>query len=173
MDKKSAKCDSYPWLRIIPRWLFGIAEIGLSIYLVLLFNANLGLIFGAFWAFSLFVMLPFIRCSRCYYYGKRCNTGWGLIAGFAFPKSDPIYFQAGYGLTIFLWPLRILPIGLGILYLRTGITFNPDGLFGIYLAVLILHRLYCRIVSCPICHQKDVCPVYNPRVLAKKSAVRL
>ena len=173
MDENRRRYDTYPWIRIFPRWLFGIAEIGLSIYLVLSFNKNLGLFFSAFWVFSLFVLLPFIRCIRCYYYGKRCNTGWGLIAGFAFPKGDPVYFKAGYGLTMLLWPLRALPFAIGLLHLLNGLTLNPDGLFVIYLAVIILHRLYYRLINCQVCFQKDICPVYNPRVLVKEQATQL
>ena len=164
--------DTYSWWRILPRWLFGAAEIGLSIYLLITFHYYLGLFFGAYWVFSLFVLLPLIRCVRCYYYGKRCNTAWGLLASFAFPKGDPVYFQAGYALTMIIWPLRILPIGLGLLRLIDGVTFDPDGLFGIYIGVIILHRLYYRSVSCRVCHQKNVCPLYNPQILAPKKIVR-
>jgi len=118
------------------------------------------------------VLLPLIRCTKCYYYGKRCNTGWGLLASFAFPKGEEIYFQSGYALTFLLWPLRILPIGIALLNLIDGLTFIPDGLFGIYIIMILLHRLYYRSSNCPGCRQKEVCPVYDPGVLAKKSGQR-
>ncbi|MCP4580272.1 MAG: hypothetical protein GY839_01545 [candidate division Zixibacteria bacterium] len=166
MNDKLKKYDTYPWSRIIPRWLLGIGEIGLSIYLAISFMKYLGLFFSAYWVFSLFVLLPLIRCTKCYYYGKRCNTGWGLLAGFAFPRGEQVYFQSGYALTFLLWPLRFLPVAIGLLNLLDGIKFLPDGLFGIYLAVVIIHRLYYRLLSCPVCHQQKSCPVYNPDLLA-------
>lgn len=164
--------DSYPWARIIPRLIMGLGEIGLSIYLVIKFKMYLGLFFGAYWILALFVLLPMIRCTKCYYYGKRCNTGWGLFAGFAFPKGDTRYFQAGYALTFLIWPARILPFGVGLLNLIDGLSFLPDGLFGIYVLLIILHRIYYRAVNCPVCHQKPVCPVYNPHVLAPEKSVQ-
>ena len=155
----------------MPRWLLGIIEIGLSIYFVIRFNTNLGLIYGAWWGFSLFVLLPLFRCSHCYYYGKRCNTGWGLLAGFTFKKGNPEFFQAGYGLTILLWPLRLLPIAIGLLDLKGALggefSFIPHGLFGIYILAILLHRLYYRAANCPVCHQRSICPVYDPKALVE------
>jgi len=165
MTDSSRAIDKYPWWRIFPRWILGAGEIGLSILLIISFHENLGLFYSAYWVLSLFVFLPILRCTKCFYYGKRCNTAWGLLAGFAFPKGEPVFFQAGYGLTMLLWPLRILPFGIGILRLIDGFTFNPDGLFGVYIAVIILHRLYYRAVNCSVCYQKNICPVYNPHVL--------
>lgn len=166
MAASKAKLDCYPWLKIIPRWIFGVAEMGISIYLVIKFKLYLGLFFSAYWIFCLFVLLPLIRCTKCYYYGKRCNTAWGLFAGFAFPKGELIYFQAGYALTFLIWPARILSVGVGLLNLLDGLSFMPDGLFGIYILIIILHRIYYRVSNCPACHQKEICPVYNPHVLS-------
>jgi len=157
--------DTYPFSRIMPRWILGIAEICISIYLVITFHANMGLLYSAYWVFSLFVLLPLIRCSKCYYYGKRCNTGWGLWAGFAFPKDEQKYFHAGYALTFLIWPLRLLPIAIGLLNLLNKLTFLSDGIFGIYLLVIIIHRLYYRLFNCPVCYQKKCCPVYDPLIL--------
>jgi hypothetical protein len=163
--------DKYPWSKILPRWFLGAAEIGISIYLVAGFHMYIGLAYAAYWILALFVLLPLIRCTKCYYYGKRCNTAWGLWAGFAFPKGDPIYFTAGYALTFLIWPLRIAPIGLGLLGLIDGVKFIPDGLFGIYILVIIVHRLYYRGVNCRVCRQQHVCPVYNPHVLVTDAPV--
>ncbi len=172
MSNNPPRLDIYPWVRILPRWILGISEIGLSIYFLITFNSYLGLFFSAYWVFSLFVLLPLIRCSNCYYYGKRCNTAWGLLAGIAFPRGEQVYFQAGYGMTVLLWPLRIIPVGVSLINLLNGFKFVPDGLFIIYLIVIIIHRLYYRASSCRVCHQKETCPVYDPRVLAEKVQVQ-
>ena len=170
MGNNKQKIDTYPWVKIFPRWVFGASEIGLSTYLVITFNLNIGLIFCAYWVFSLFVLLPLFRCTKCYYHGKRCSSAWGVVSGFAFAKGEQVYFQAGYGLTILLWPLRLAPIGLGLLNLIDGIAFNPDGIFGIYITVIIIHRLYYRLVSCPVCCQREICPVYNAAVLGDQKS---
>ena len=158
--------DTYPWAKILPRWILGIVEVGLSIYIVINFHQVLGLVFCAAWILALFVMLPLLRCTKCYYYGKRCNTAWGLITKFMFPPGDQVYFQSAYGLTFIFWPLRIIPLGLGALTLLGDFKFNPQGLFLIYVGAMILHRLYYRAANCPVCRQKAVCPVYNPHILA-------
>jgi hypothetical protein len=172
--KNAPIIDIYPWWKILPRWLFGIIEIGLSIYFVIRMNQNLGLFYAAWWAVSLFVVLPLVRCCHCHYFGKRCNTGWGLLAGFAFSKGESKYFQSGYGLTLLLWPLRFLPIALGLRDLLGaidgGLQPNPNGLFGIYILAIILHRWFYRAANCPACHQQGNCPVYNPRILANFSS---
>ena len=170
MVKEIKRYDTYPFSRIIPRWILGLSEICLSIYLVISFKANLGLVYGAYWVFSLFVLLPLIRCTKCYYYGKRCNTGWGLLAGFAFPKEQQKYFHAGYALTFLIWPLRFLPIAVGLLNLIGGLTFLSDGLFGLYLLIIVAHRLYYRSFNCPVCYQKGCCPVYDPFILKEEPA---
>ena len=164
------KVDTYPWSKILPRWFFGAAEMGLSVFLVLRFHMYIGLFFAAYWVLSMFALLPLIRCTKCYYYGKRCNTAWGVWAGLAFTQGEQKYFQAGYALSFILWPLRFIPIGLGVLGLRNGLAFVPDGLFGIYLAIILLHRLYYRSANCPVCVQQENCPVYNPHVLAEKAS---
>jgi len=171
MVKEIKRYDTYPFSRIIPRWILGFAEICLSLYLIISYKTNLGLVYGAYWVFSLCVLLPLIRCTKCYYYGKRCNTGWGLLAGFAFPKGEQEYFQAGYALTFLMWPLRLLPIFVGLQNLIGGLTFLSDGLFGIYLLIIIAHRLYYRSFNCPVCHQRDNCPVYDPFILNKDAAL--
>jgi hypothetical protein len=164
--------DTYPWFKIWPRWFFGLIEIGISVYLLITFKMYLGLAYTAYWIVSLFVLLPLIRCVHCYYYGKRCNTAWGLFAGFAFPKGETKYFQSGYALTFILWPLRILPIGLGLLGLIDGFSFVPDGLFGIYIVVILLHRLYYRSANCRVCYMQSECPVYNPHVLRARAEIQ-
>ena len=162
--------ETYPWRKILPRWVFGLIEIGLSVYFVIRSNENLGLFYAAWWAVSLFVLLPLIRCIHCYYYGNRCNTAWGLITGFAFSKGETKYFQSGYGLTFLLWPLRLLPFLFGLKDLlgatiKWEFALNPNGLFGIYVLIIIIHRWYYRKSNCPSCYQKATCPVYNPRAM--------
>lgn len=172
MGNSVIKYDIYPWSKILPRWFFGMIEMGISVYLVISFKMYVGLAYAAYWIVSMLVLLPLIRCIHCYYYGKRCNTALGLFAGFAFPQGETIYFQAGYALTFILWPLRIIPVGIGLLGLLDGVTFIPDGLFGIYIIIIVLHRLYYRTANCRVCNMQSECPVYNPHVLRTRTEIR-
>ena len=125
----------------------------------------LGFIFLIYALVSAFVLLPLIRCVRCGYYGKRCNFGWGVMVSKLFPRAENSPYQSTYGYTILLWPLRIIPIGAGILKIIDGIlggfSVIPQGLFGIYLGVILIHRVFYRARACRRCRQRTICPVYD------------
>jgi len=179
--------DNFPWRKIAARWVFALAEMGIASYFVFDFGFRTGLIFLIYGFVGIFVLLPLARCIRCHYYGKACNFGLGLWAAVFFPESRDKRFASAYGFTIFLWPLRIIPLGLGIIPILgviryglnipsgyvvdmleamvTNLRIIPHGLYIIYLAVIYLHRKYYRSRSCPRCHHKIDCPVYDKKAL--------
>lgn len=179
--------ENYPLRRILIRWFFALAEMGIASYFVFNFGFRSGLFFLIYGFVGIFVLLPLARCIRCYYYGKLCNFGLGKWVAVFFPEAKEKKFASAYGFTIFLWPLRIIPLGLGIIpfigVIRYGLTIPsespvdmlmaivwslriiPHGLFVIYLAVIFLHRKYYRSRSCSHCHHKTDCPVYDKNVL--------
>ena len=170
LPKSGLPKDEFPYSTIIARWFFIAAEMGLATYFVFLFGKfNLGYIFIIYGIVSLTVVLPLIRCVRCYYYGKRCNVGWGKIVPLFYRRSEDDSFSSRYGYSFLLWPLRLIPFGVGFLKILAGFmdefTFVPQGLFAVYLIVLYLHRKFYRSVSCSKCHQRSVCPVYNIAVM--------
>lgn len=162
---RPAILDKYPYRIILARWFFAAAEMGLASYLVFCFKFDIGLLFLIYGFVSAFVLLPLIRCVRCYYYGKRCNFGWGILVSKLFPRVDGDSYYAIYGYSFLFWPLRIFPIGAGLLTVLDGVLggfkFFPQAIFGIYLVVLFLHRRYYRSIACRRCHQNAVCPVYD------------
>jgi len=157
--------DNFPYRVIIVRWLFAGAEMALATYFVFNFKFPLGVFFLIYGLVCLFVLLPLIRCVRCRYYGKRCNFGWGVLVSRLFSRADTDDFSSSYGYTFLFWPLRILPIGLGMLKIPAGFTDGfkvmPHALFGIYLLLIILHRRYYRSAACQRCRQKEICPIYD------------
>lgn len=179
--------ENYPLKKILIRWFFALLEMGIASYFVFDFGFRSGLIFLIYGFVGIFVLLPLARCIRCYYYGKACNFGLGKWASIFFPEAKDKIFASAYGFTIFLWPLRIIPLGLGIIpiigVIRYGLTIPsdspvdmleamvfslriiPHGLYVIYLAVIYLHRKFYRSKSCPHCHHKIDCPVYDRKAL--------
>lgn len=161
--------DQYPYWIILVRWLFTAAEMTLGTYFVFRFRFELGVAFLAYGVVCVFLLLPVIRCVRCYYYGKRCNFGWGVMVSRFFPRVDGESYASTYGFTVLFWPLRILPIGFGMIDLYAGIQSEfkiiPQGLFGLYLLVIFIHRRFYRSLSCPRCHQREGCPVYDIRAI--------
>jgi len=161
--------EAFPYRVIITRWFFVAAEIGLATYMAFLFKFQLGFFFMIYAMVCGFVLLPLLRCVRCYYYGKRCNFGWGVMVGKLFSRAQGDSFYSVYGYSMLFWPLRIVPIGVGLLKILDGIMggfeFVPQGLFGIYIIVIFLHRRFYRSRACRRCHQQAVCPVYDIAVM--------
>jgi hypothetical protein len=162
---EKAPLDRYPYRIILTRWFFAAAEMGLASFLVFSFHFYIGLLFLIYGVVCVFVLLPLIRCVRCYYYGKRCNFGWGVMVSKLFPRVEGEEFYSAYGYTVLFWPLRIIPLGIGLLRIIDGFMggfyFVPQGLLGIYLLVILLHRWIYRASACARCRQKNICPVYD------------
>jgi hypothetical protein len=180
--------ENYPLGRIIPRWIFALLEMGLASSLVFDFKFKTGLLFLIYGFVGIFVVLPLTRCVRCYYYGRICNFGLGQWAAFFFPEASEKNFPSAYGYSVLLWPLRIIPMGLGIIpfigairnglaapadgmgetlgAIIGGIGIFPHGIFIIYLLVIFMHRRYYRSKSCTACYHKHNCPVYDKEALA-------
>jgi len=161
--------ENYPWRIVLFRWFLLALEAGIAFYFVFTFSVNLGLIYVAYGVVYLFLLLPLIRCVRCYYYGKRCNFGWGTWVAQVFPRDDTNPHGAYYGYTILFWPLRIFPTlrGLGglLMSLPDQMSFIPQGLFAVYLLVIFIHRRFYMRQSCVRCHQRVGCPVYNSGIV--------
>ncbi len=89
------------------------------------------------------------------------------------PKAESENYASSYGYSILFWPIRIIPFGLGIrdviFGFLAGFQFHPQGLFGVYVLVVFLHRQFYRRLACVRCHQRKVCPVYDAGVVMGKS----
>lgn len=181
--------DNFPLSTVIPRWIFALTEMGLASYFVFKFGFRSGLIFLIYGFVGIFVLLPLTRCNRCFYYGKVCNFGLGKWASLFFPESGEKVYSSAYGYTMLLWPLRIIPIGFGLIpifglirgglsvpsgelsdmvgTIISGLEIVPYGLFVVYLLVIYLHRKYYRSRSCTRCYHISDCPVYDKNSLLR------
>jgi hypothetical protein len=168
--KISQPVDNYPRRIAFLRWFLLAVEGGIAIYFATKFRPDFGILFLAYSVVCLLLIFPLIRCVRCSYYGRRCNFGWGRfwISKF-FPRDETNNYGAYYGWSVIFWPLRVVPIALGLKDLPAWIfdrfNFHTHGLFLIYLAAIILHRRFYRTRACPKCRQKEICPVYNGRLV--------
>jgi hypothetical protein len=104
------------------------------------------------------LVLPLSRCVYCSYHGRYCNTGWGKIAGYLFPKSEQDNFTSGYDYMLFIYPIWVLPL-LGSLLQVIRFRNLFWLLFScIYILVLILEKVYLKNSGCRFCSQKNTCP---------------
>jgi hypothetical protein len=173
LEKRMPKSiDSFPSMTIMIRWILVASEMILASYIVIFYQFYLGLFFIAYGAIAIFLLLPLIRCVRCYYYGKRCNFGWGVWVAKLFPRAENSPYPSTYGYSFLFWPIRLIPIAIGFIGLPTiiveGFDFSRDGLFLIYLFIIIVHRLFYRNRACSRCNQRPTCPVYNIDAMAGK-----
>jgi hypothetical protein len=166
--------DKYPFSIILTRWFLTAVEMGLATFFVIGFRFELGVAFLAYGVVCVFLLLPVIRCVRCYYYGKRCNFGWGVMVSKLFPGVEGESYASTYGFTVLFWPLRILPFGFGLIAIYGGIRSEfkiiPQGLFALYLLVILIHNRFYRSLSCPRCHQREGCPVYDIKAIRGNEA---
>jgi hypothetical protein len=181
--------SQYPWSIIFARWFFVASELGIALYFAFTFNINFGLLFLIYAMICGTVFLPLLRCTKCYYYGKRCNFGWGTWVSRMSPKSEDKVYSSAHGLTFLFWPIRAIPIGLGSIQIVGAVKFSLSNigegfseassafvgaldyfeltLLAIYLLVIYLHRKFYRSRACSRCFQREACPVYNYEVILR------
>jgi len=152
---------------VFVRWLLFMAESVIAIYFTITFRLDIGIFFIAYGVVCLLLLFPLIRCVRCVYYGRRCSLGLGRWVAELFPRDQQNPPGEYDGFNIVFWPLRIIPIILGIMSLIGGFmskfTIIPHGLFAAYLLIILIQRRYYRSGACPTCAGAEIRPIDNSR----------
>jgi hypothetical protein len=151
-------CQSYPRSVIIIRWIILGAAFALGIYILTSIKEVLGLAYIVYSLVVLTLILPLSRCSSCFYHGKACNTGWGKVAAYLFPKGDESKFVRHYNYAIFIHLLWIIPLLASLLQLVRLRNLLVLVVFGAYLFVLLLEKIVLKKLACSRCHQREFCP---------------
>jgi len=68
------------------------------------------LIYLVFVTIMIFVVLRKLVCTKCYYYGKWCSTGWGKLSAMFFKKGNIEKFNTCIG-------VKLAPFTYGLLSL--------------------------------------------------------
>lgn len=122
-----------------------------------------GLAYALLCLLSVLVSLK-LRCSYCYYYGKRCPSGLGILSKQLFRKGDPEGFKDSKNLI----PAGILDFGLLVLAVLGGIalcvmrfSLLSASLLAAYILVAVagfsVKKIFCRH-----CEQGRLgCPAYE------------
>jgi hypothetical protein len=125
-------------------------------------------IFGAGYALlclsSLLVSMK-LRCSYCYYYGKRCPSGLGVLGKLLFRKGDP----KGFGNRKNLLAAGVLDFGAMLLAILGGVAlcvmrFSPlaAALLAAYVFVAVVAGFTMKKIFCGHCEQGRLgCPAYE------------
>ena len=105
------------------------------------------------------------RCRFCYYYGKRCPSGLGILSKRLFKKGDPQGFWDSKN----LMPAAVMDFGTLLLAVLGGVAlciikFSPlsVALLAAYIFVAIVLGFTVKKVFCAHCEQGRLgCPAYE------------
>ena len=122
----------------------------------------------AYFVIALMSIVPSMRfrCAYCYYYGKRCSTGLGILAGFLFKKRDSGEFNNSKYVTpvaIISFSVLLLPIIAAIIFMLLDFSLNLLLLFLFYFIIAFVSGLLMRKnLICKHCKQGQLgCPAYE------------
>ena len=111
--------------------------------------------------FMVYFVLRKIVCTNCYYYGKMCSTGWGILAEHLFRKGNINNFRNSIGnklAPITYFSLLIVPLILVLISIIREFTT----LKFITLILLLLTSIYSSLIgrkkSCRNCKMRLICP---------------
>jgi hypothetical protein len=155
-------CDNYPiWIPLLSV-LLSLAIYALGVYILSGFGPIAILLYIIYCLWLEYRVIS-RSCVSCYYYGKFCGLGRGVIAPLFFKKGDPGAFTArDVGWKDLIPDLLVLLIPLlgGIIYLFIRFNFLTLALL-VMIAVLALPGTgFMRsCLLCPNCRQRELgCP---------------
>jgi hypothetical protein len=158
--------ESYPFS------IFFIASLtSLLNYLLgaLIFYLAGGVVLGIAYLVIAFISLALamrFRCAYCYYHGRRCPTGLGILAGLLFRQRDNVQFANPKNITpvaIVSFSVLFLPLIAGIVYLLFDFTLIMLVSLLLYLMIAVVLGFSLRKnYICKHCKQGDLaCPAYE------------
>jgi len=151
-------CDSYPKLVIVIRWIILGTIFALGVYILWGIREVLGLAYIIYSLVALTMILPLSRCASCFYHGKSCNTGWGRVAAYLFPKGDESKYVENYSYSLFLHLLWLIPLLGSLFQLARSRSLLALCLLGAYLFLLLVEKIVLKKLACVRCHQREFCP---------------
>lgn len=120
-----------------------------------------GAIFGVLGVLGVYIYLRWAVCRHCWYYGKRCSTGWGIISAGLFSKGDEARFTDKSLLAHIFSVYGFLMVApLVILVVMMIRSFAMIHLYTLIAMVLfsMLSGFILRRPSCAKCKQRTICP---------------
>ncbi|MBM3156289.1 MAG: hypothetical protein FJ004_03275 [Chloroflexi bacterium] len=111
--------------------------------------------------FMVFVILRWLVCTNCYYYGKWCPTGWGKLTALLFKQGSIEKFSKSAGIK--LAPLTygllsLIPLILVIIALVRDFTVPKLVVLILLLLISGYSAVGNRKKSCAKCKMRTICP---------------
>jgi len=149
------------------RWIILLVTFVMGIYILSDIKDFLGMAYIVYSLIALTLILPLSRCACCFYRGKRCNTGWGLVSAYLFPKGmnhtaytkgDESKYVESYNYAILLHLLWFIPLLASLLQLLRRRDIIALIIFLAYLIILLMEKVVLKKLACKRCHQREFCP---------------
>jgi len=152
------KFDNYPFYIPFLRNIFNLSLCGLGLWILGELHFGLAILYGAYCLAATTFIMPKLRCTRCFYYARRCSTGFGFVAGLFYKKNGRHSFTDGIWHNIFLLPLGLFPLG-GALWRIFFWRDKMSILLALWL-IFILAGLLTEhaILGCRACRELAGCP---------------
>ena len=129
--------EEFPWDIVAFANFLILLMIGLGTFACYLFHPWAAPIYLIWSLVMCFVVLRKMVCPNCYYYGKRCDFGWGLISGRFFQKGDIDEFNKALPIVLTTYSIMMfLPLVL-LLYAYFNTT-DPARTFPMLLVLVTL-----------------------------------
>jgi len=150
--------ENYPIHVPLLRNLFNVSLLTIGLWILGGIHSGLALLYGLYCLAAATIIMPALRCTRCFYHGRRCSTGFGLLAGLFYRKDSCHSFTDGIWHNVFLLPIGLFPVG-GALW---RVLFWRDGLslwlsFGLVLIIAGLLTEHATL-GCRSCRELAGCP---------------
>ncbi len=168
MDQKKGEvkiyeqgCEQYGLSSIILGNLVMLVWIGLGAACCWFFNPIAAWVYLPVAVVMVFVVLRRLVCVNCYYYGKRCPSGWGKLAALMFKQGSMDKFGSSIGVK--LAPatyglLSLIPLGFVIAAMVQGFEVAQPVVLVLLLAMSAYSGTISRKKSCVNCKMRLACP---------------
>jgi hypothetical protein len=105
------------------------------------------------------------RCRICYYYGKRCPSGPGILSKLLFKKGDPQGFRDPKNLMpagVMNFGVLLLPVLGGVALCIIRFSLLAVALLAAYILIAVVGGFAVKKVFCAHCEQGRLgCPAYD------------
>lgn len=160
---ETSKCyGNYPLKTVFLTNLCSLGIYGLGFYIIMQAGKIISILYLLYILMLEFRLLRY-HCTNCYYYGKRCGFGKGVLSALLFSKGDPEKFASKK----MSWKDMIPDMLVLLIPLITGIILLIKGFDIMLLAALLLMIILGTSVTgylrgqktCKHCRQRELgCP---------------
>ncbi len=157
---KKCKYDDFPISTVLIRAAIALALLGSGGVIMYQTDLWLGIAYDIYVVGLLLIILK-TACTRCDYYGARCDTGLSKIATLLFSRNKnrerfPCIAKRS------LLPLAVLviaPITVFVVEAISAVSLFSVISISVFLVSMGLLVWTNRTLSCPHCKMSDICPV--------------